>query len=35
MNEALTKKCIVLGVDGFDPLHAKFLMDQGKMPNLK
>lgn len=35
MNEALTKKLIVLGVDGLDPLHAKFLMDQGKMPNLE
>ena len=35
MNEAMTKKIIVLGIDGFDPLHAKFLMDQGKMPNLK
>lgn len=35
MNEAMTQKCIVVGVDGFDPVHAKFLMDQGKMPNLK
>lgn len=33
--EALTDKLIVLGIDGFDPMHAKFLMDQGKMPSLK
>ena len=33
--EALTEKMIVVGVDGFDPMHAKYLMDQGRMPNLK
>ena len=33
--KAMTDKLLVLGVDGFDPRHAKFLMDQGKMPNLK
>ena len=32
---AMTNKLIVLGVDGFEPVHAKFLMDQGKMPNLQ
>ena len=35
MNEAMTKKVIVVGVDGLDPMHAKFLLDQGKMPNLR
>lgn len=35
MNKAMTNKIAVIGVDGFDPKHAKFLMDQGKMPNLK
>lgn len=33
--KALTDKIIVVGVDGFDPMHAKYLMDQGRMPNLK
>lgn len=33
--KALTKKVIVLGVDGFDPKLAKKFMDQGKMPALK
>ncbi len=33
--KALTEKVIVVGVDGLDPMHSKFLMDQGKMPNLK
>ena len=33
--KAMTDKLLVLGVDGFDPEHAKFLMDQGKMPNLQ
>lgn len=35
MREAMTKKIMVLGVDGFDPKFAKYLMDQGKMPNLQ
>lgn len=35
MREAMTNKIMVLGVDGFDPRYAKYLMDQGKMPNLK
>ena len=35
MGKALADKLLVLGVDGFDPEHAKFLLDQGKMPNLK
>ena len=35
MNKAMTEKVMVLGVDGFDPKLAKYLMDQGKMPNLK
>jgi len=33
--KALTKKVLVLGVDGFDPKLAKKLMDQGQMPALK
>lgn len=33
--DAMTEKLIVVGVDGFDPVHAKFMMDQGRMPNLK
>ena len=33
--QAMTEKMIVVGIDGFDPAHAKFLMDQGKMPTLK
>lgn len=35
MRKAMTEKIIVLGVDGFDPKYAKYLMDQGKMPYLK
>lgn len=35
MTTALTKKMIVLGVDGFEPSLAKKFMDQGKMPNLQ
>jgi predicted AlkP superfamily phosphohydrolase/phosphomutase len=33
--KALTRKVIVLGVDGFDPKLAKKLMDRGEMPALK
>lgn len=33
--KALTKKLIVVGVDGFDPSLAKKFMDQGRMPALK
>ncbi len=33
--KALTKKMIVLGVDGFEPSLAKKFMQMGKMPNLK
>jgi len=33
--KALTKKVIVLGVDGFDPKLAKKLLDRGEMPALK
>lgn len=33
--KSLTNKILVLGVDGMDPRYSKFLMDQGKMPNLK
>ena len=32
---ALSQKILVLSVDGLDPRHAKFLLGQGKMPNLK
>lgn len=31
----LTEKILVLGIDGFEPRLAKYLMDMGKMPNLK
>lgn len=34
-NTPLTKKLIVLGVDGFEPSLAKKFMDMGKMPSLK
>ena len=33
--KAMSEKIIVVGIDGFDPMHAKFMMDQGKMPTLK
>lgn len=33
--KALTNKILVLGVDGMDPRYSKFMMEQGKMPNLK
>lgn len=32
--KAMTDKMIVVGIDGFDPAHAKYMLDQGKMPNL-
>lgn len=32
---AKTQKLIVLGIDGMDPVMAKRLIDEGKMPNLK
>ena len=35
MNEALSKKILVLGVDGMDPRLAKKYVDEGKMPHLK
>ena len=33
--EALSKKILVVGVDGMDPRLAKHCMDKGLMPNLK
>ena len=33
--QAYTNKLMVLGIDGMDPVMAKYLMDQGRMPNLK
>ena len=33
--DVLADKILVLGVDGMDPRYSKWLMDQGKMPNLK
>ena len=33
--KALSKKILVLGIDGFEPRTAKRLMDAGKMPALK
>lgn len=30
----MTDKMIVVGIDGFDPMHAKYMLDQGRMPNL-
>lgn len=35
MRNTMTEKIAILGVDGMDPKFAKYLMDQGKMPNLK
>lgn len=33
--QAMTKKLMVLGVDGMDARITKHLMDEGKMPNVK
>ena len=33
--QAMTKKIMVLGVDGMDARITKHLMDEGKMPNVK
>lgn len=33
--EALSKKLIVLGVDGMDPRFTKYMMDKGEMPAVK
>ena len=33
--EALTKKVLVLGIDGMDPKFTKHCMDKGGMKNLK
>lgn len=30
----MTDKMIVVGIDGLDPMHAKYMLDQGRMPNL-
>lgn len=35
MNNPISEKILVLGVDGFEPKLAKKFMDQGKMPNLQ
>lgn len=35
INNTISSKIIVLGIDGFDPSLAKKFMDQGKMPALK
>ncbi|MDF2512057.1 MAG: nucleotide pyrophosphatase [Herbinix sp.] len=36
MNRAArTKKVIVLGIDGMDPVMTKRLLDEGKLPNIK
>jgi len=32
---AMTKKLIVLGVDGMDPHFTKYLMDEGELPNIQ
>lgn len=32
--KSMTDKMIVVGIDGFDPVHAKYMLDQGRMPNL-
>ena len=33
--EVLSKKLMVLGVDGMDPRLSRKYVDEGKMPNLK
>ena len=35
LNNTITNKLIVLGIDGLDPSLAKKFVDQGKMPALK
>lgn len=33
--QAMTKKLMVVGIDGMDARITKHLMDEGKMPNLE
>ena len=35
MREAVTKKVLVLGIDGMDPRLTRRYVDEGKMPNTK
>ncbi len=35
MNQVLSEKVLVLGVDGLDPRLARKFVDMGKMPNLE
>lgn len=33
--EAMTNKLLILGVDGMDPRITKYLLDQGRLPNIQ
>ena len=35
MTKQLTKKVMVLGIDGMDPRITRYLVDQGELPNIK
>lgn len=35
MNKPLSKKVLILGIDGMDPMLTKSLLDQGKLPHIQ